>query len=285
MHWKTKVNVWLLCWGVLQSFIMLEAGKKEGRREGKWGQSHAPNNWKSVTGAMIIINSGAWVPSRQKSLINHSVLPNFQLPIANSRHCLISLEGCEKPLYWPLPYFQGHLCDVHVSRLPGMRPWPSSPPMRGMFRTLCLWSWISSARVLPDSVSSGLRPRTTFSVTLCPPLLPHRGPHPGFHDSLRSFFNKSSAHHVSVGCVLLASRVLWDPEAQAHIFFISCSLITFLLLADYQDCGGLKLSSHSREAQKSRWTGEFLCSGSRKLQIKLFSSLGSYLEALRSPRW
>ena len=184
MHWKTKVNAWLLCWGVLQSLhYVRKVGKKERRREGKWGQSHVPNNWKSVTGAMIIINSGAWVPSRQKNLINHSVLPNFQLAIANSRHCLISLEGCEKPLYWPLPNFQEHLCDVHISRLPGRRPWPSSPPMRGMFRALCLWSWISSARVLPDSVSSRHRPCTTFSVTLCPPLLPHRGPHPGFHDS------------------------------------------------------------------------------------------------------
>lgn len=159
MHWKTKVNVWLLCWGVLQSLhYVRKAGKKEGSREGEWGQSYAPNNWRSVTGAMIIINSGAWVPSRHKNLINHSVLPNFQLPIANSRHCLISPEGCEKPLHWPLPNFQEHLCDVHISRLPGRGLWHSFPPIRGMFRTLCLWSWISSARVLPDSVSSRHRP-------------------------------------------------------------------------------------------------------------------------------
>lgn len=97
------------------------------------------------------------------------------------------------------------------------------------FQTTFIWSCISSACVppstpcvlkapahMPPSVWDGCFPPTYHTE--------HAGPFPGSFSSLCSSFNKCSGHHISVVCVLMASRVLRDPEGQGYIFFTSYSL-------------------------------------------------------------
>lgn len=69
---------------------------------------------------------------------------------------------------------------------------------------------------MPPSVWEGCFPPTYHTE--------HAGPFPGSFSSLCSSFNKCSGHHISVVCVLMASRVLRDPEGQGYIFFTSYSL-------------------------------------------------------------